>query len=115
MANEYKRKLQAIQTILDEYGVESDELTEALRDAEQYPSGEVVNEYNKLVEEYQSATGTVNALQAGEELLAYYRTHQEELSDPTRDRTFADLEKTIEDTYTLRRLVDEAQAAWEES
>lgn len=110
MAQNYIDKLKTVQGILDEHGISVGELDETILNAEQYPSNEVVDEYNARVEEYRTSTGMRDWIEKGESLLEYYNQNQEVLQDDEREQTFSKLEVLLDDFTQVVALMDEARA-----
>lgn len=92
----------AIQSLLQEYGVENDSLDAFIKEAEELPSVETLDRFNELVEDYQNASSYDSIIAAGEELLDFYNAHTEALY--YKGREMARLDETLDDYRKINSL-----------
>lgn len=92
----------AIQSLLGEYGIENESLEAFVKEAETLPSGETVDTYNRLVEEYKNATSRSDVHATGEALLAHYHKHEDQLLNKADE--MRELAQYLEDDATLEEL-----------
>lgn len=78
--DEILRELQDIDRTLERHNVENDHLKVFMRDFDEYPSGEVISQFNELVAEYQNTTAYKQKIAITEELIDFYNAHAEDLA-----------------------------------
>lgn len=101
----------AIQTLLQDYGVENDSLNAFVKEAEELPSGKTLDEYNSLVEDYQNASSYENIVSSAEAILEFYNAHKEELSHKASE--MAKLDATMDDFRKLNDLYEQLDSELE--
>lgn len=102
----------AIQTLLQDYGTENDSLNAFVKEAEELPSGQTLDEYNNLVEDYQNATSYESIVSSAEAILEFYNGHKEELSQKANE--MAKLDATMDDFRKLNALYEQLDSEIED-
>ena len=102
----------AIQSLLQEYGVDNDSLDSFIKEAEELPDARTLDTFNDLVEDYQNASGYSNIISTGEELLDFYNSHAEELSYKANE--MAKLSNALEDFEEVHRLYEQLDSEIED-
>lgn len=102
----------AIQTLLQDYGAENDSLNAFIKEAEELPSSQTLDEYNSLVEDYQNASSYENIVSSAEAILEFYNGHKEELSQKANE--MAKLDATLEDFRKLNDLYEQLESEIED-
>lgn len=102
----------AIQTLLQDYGMENDSLNAFVKEAEELPSGQTLDEYNNLVEDYQNATSYESIVSSAEAILEFYNGHKEELSQKANE--MAKLDATMDDFRKLNALYEKLDSEIED-
>lgn len=102
----------AIQSLLQEYGVDNDSLDSFIKEAEELPDARTLDTFNDLVEDYQNASGYSNIISTGEELLDFYNSHAEELSYKANE--MAKLNNALEDFEKVHTLYEKLDSEIED-
>lgn len=102
----------AIQTLLQDYGMENDSLNAFVKEAEELPSAQTLDEYNSLVEDYQNATSYESIISSAEAILEFYNAHREELSQKANE--MAKLDATMDDFRKLNALYEQLDSEIED-
>lgn len=102
----------AIQNLLSEYGVDNDSLNAFIKEAEELPDSKTLDEFNSLVEDYQNAGTYDTIVKTSEELLDFYESHKQELSQKASEMN--ELSKTLEDYKKVNDLYEQLDAEIED-
>lgn len=102
----------AIQNLLSEHGIDNDSLNVFIKEAENLPDYDVLNEFNKYVEDYQRANGYDSIMSAGEQLLDFFNRHSQELAYKASEMD--DLSNTLEDYKQINDLYEQLDADMED-
>lgn len=68
-----------IQTLLNEYNVSNDSLNVLVKEIQEMPSADVLDQYEKLVDKYNDARGSNEKLKYAEQILKFYDSNSEDL------------------------------------
>lgn len=97
----------SIQNLLSEQGVENDSLNSFIKEASQLPDEKELDKFNEFVEDYQNASGYDNIVSASEELLDFYNSHREQLSQKANEMAkLSEMLETYKKVHDLYEKLD---------